>query len=62
MVSVIGYGEEAVTTSTDGSFVLPAHAAIGQSVRLHVEKEGYVPVDQYHPAGDEPAVIILEKK
>ena len=27
---------------------------------LHVEKPGYKPVNQWHPAGREPVTIILE--
>ena len=60
-VNVAGY-KEAITTSMTGNFVLSAHAAIGQSVLLHAEKAGYKPTDQYHPAGDQPAVIILNRK
>ncbi|MDA2937606.1 carboxypeptidase-like regulatory domain-containing protein [Acidobacteria bacterium AH-259-A15] len=61
-VSVVGYEEETITTQADGNFVLPAHAAIGQEVRLHVEKKGYLPIDQYHPAGKKAATIVLERK
>lgn len=61
-VSVVGFESEAVTTKADGGFVLPAHAAVGQQVLLHAEKPGYRAVNQYHPAGDEPATIILERR
>jgi len=61
-VSVVGYEGEAVPTKADGNFVLPAHAAMNQEVRLHVEKTGYAPTDQYHPAGDEPMTLILERR
>ncbi len=60
-VWVVGYGDEGVTTKSDGSFVLPAHAAAGQQVQLHAERQGYKAKDQYHPAGDEPAVLTLER-
>lgn len=60
-VSVSGHESEAVVTKANGGFVLPAHAAVGQQVLLHAEKAGYKAVNQYHPAGDEPATIVLEK-
>jgi hypothetical protein len=61
MVSVVGYGPEAVTTKADGNFTLPAHAADGQQVELHAEKPGYQAVNQDHPAGRHPATLMLEK-
>src|SRR5262249_42306189 len=61
LVSVAGYGKEAVTTQADGSFELPAHAALNQQVSLHAEKPGYRAANLWHPAGDFPAKIILEK-
>lgn len=61
-VNVVGHESEAVITRPDGGFVLPAHAAVGQQVLLHAEKPGYKAVNQYHPAGDEPATIILERR
>ncbi|HVF59065.1 MAG TPA: carboxypeptidase-like regulatory domain-containing protein [Thermoanaerobaculia bacterium] len=60
-VSVVGHEGEAVTTGPGGQFVLPAHAADGQQVQLHAEKEGYEAVTQFHPAGAFPANLILEK-
>ncbi|MBM3725948.1 MAG: hypothetical protein FJW40_11055 [Acidobacteria bacterium] len=57
-VSVVGHGSEAVTTGAAGDFVLPAHAADGQQVQLHVEWRGKA-VTQYHPAGDFAATIQL---
>ena len=56
-VAVLG-GESGVT-SRDGTFTLKTSAAVGQLVRLHAEKPGYKPVDQYHPAGPEPVTIVL---
>ncbi len=61
-VSVIGYETEAVVTGTGGNFVLAAHAASGQQVQLHVEKPGYAAVNQWHPAGDEPVTLVLERR
>jgi hypothetical protein len=61
-VSVVGHADEATLTDANGHFELPAHAADGQMVPLHAEKTGYRSVDQFHPAGDEPAVIQLERR
>jgi len=61
-VNLVGHESEAVITRPNGGFVLPAHAAVGQQVLLHAEKPGYKAVNQYHPAGEEPATIILERK
>jgi len=61
-VSIVGYGSEGVTTEQDGNFALAAHAAEGEQVQLHVEREGYGPVTQWHPAGDESATIVLRHK
>lgn len=59
-VSVLGYGEEAALTKVDGGFVLPAHLASGEEVRLHVEHPDFRPKDLYHVVGSAPAVIVLE--
>jgi len=61
-VSVIGYGDESLITSENGSFFLPAHVADGQTVRLHAERQGYEPLDQDHPAGSTPAILVLKSK
>ncbi len=61
-VSVVGYGSEAFTTKADGSFMLPAHAAEGQQVQLHAEKQGYRPVNLWCPAGKAPATLVLERQ
>ena len=58
-VSVLG-GSSGVT-DRNGIFTLKANAAVGQPVRLHVEKDGYEAVDQDHPAGREPATIVLNR-
>jgi hypothetical protein len=55
-------GGDSAETSATGSFSLKANAAGGQSVRLHAEKKGYKPVDQDHPAGREPATLVLAKE
>jgi hypothetical protein len=62
LVSVAGYEKEAVKTTEGGNFTLPAHAADGQQVLLHAEKEGYQAVNHWHPAGDFPATITLKRK
>ena len=60
-VSVIGHEEEAVATGAGGQFILPAHAATDQQVRLHAEKPGYRGITQIHPAGSFPATLTLER-
>ncbi len=61
-VSVVGYGDEHVTTSARGSFVLRAHVADGHTVRLHAEAPEYQPLDQDQPAGTAPAILVLHGK
>jgi hypothetical protein len=61
-VNVVGYESEAVITHPHGGFVLPAHAAVEKQVLLHAEKPGYQSVNEYHPAGNEPATIVLKRK
>ena len=61
-VSVVGFEPEAVVTQGGGNFLLPAHAANGQQVQLHAEKAGYAAVNQWHPAGDHPATLVLDRK
>jgi hypothetical protein len=60
-ISVVGYNEAVVTTA-DGQFVLPAHAANDQQVELHAEKRGYQAIDEWHFAGKDPVVIRLERR
>ena len=60
-VSVAGYEAEAVVTKEGGNFELPAHAAVGQQVRLHAEKRGYGVADLHRPAGDEPVILQLQR-
>jgi len=52
-------GGESSLTDANGTFVVKTSAAVGQQVRLHVEKVGYHAVDQDHPAGREPVTIVL---
>lgn len=59
-VSIVGVADT-VSTNNQGYFSLAAHAAIGEPVRLYISKVGYQSVEQYHPAGEEPAYIILER-
>ena len=59
-VSIIG-GESGMT-GADGSFTLKANAAPGQMVSIHAEKTGFIPVNQYQPAGREPATVVLIRK
>jgi hypothetical protein len=61
-VKAVGYGTGIVTTGNDGEFVLQTRAPEGQQVLLTAEKEGYITISQYHPAGNEPAAMILSRK
>jgi hypothetical protein len=47
-------------TAQDGNFELPAHAASDQHAELHAERKGYDAVNQWHPAGDTPATLVLK--
>jgi hypothetical protein len=60
-VFVVGYESEAVITKEGGNFELPAHAAVDQQVLLHAQKNGHPAVKLWHPAGDAPAVLSLER-
>ncbi len=60
-VFVVGYEAEAIVTKEGGNFELPAHAALNQQVLLHAEKKGYPAAPLWHPAGNMPAVLILER-
>ena len=61
VVSVVGHAQEGVTTQADGRFELSAHAATRQFVQLYAVKPSFKPNKQWHPAGDDPATIMLEK-
>lgn len=56
-VSVLG--GESTRTAPNGAFTVKTNSPVGRQVRLHVEKAGYQPVDQDHPAGRGPATIVL---
>jgi hypothetical protein len=60
-VSVVGFEREATITDASGGFVLPAHAAQGQQVQLHVQKQGYEALTEFHPAGH-AATITLDRR
>jgi hypothetical protein len=57
-VWIPGYPDDAVTDER-GNFVLPAHAAEGQMVRLRAQKEKST-ADMSAPAGSTPAELILK--
>jgi hypothetical protein len=59
-VCVVGFESEAAATGPTGGFVLPAHAADGQQIQLHVEKQGYRAVTEFHPAGHTAVTIVLD--
>lgn len=61
-VMVAGYASEMIVTSDNGGFELPGHAASGQHVLVHVQKDGYVSSQLSHLAGEEPLVVMLRKK
>jgi hypothetical protein len=60
-VSILGSAGNS-TTNAQGFFSLPANAAAEEEVRLRVSRAGYETLDQYHPAGDGPAYIVLQRK
>lgn len=60
-VFVVGHDAEAVITKEGGNFDLPAHAAVNQQVSIHAEKAGYQGANLWQPAGDAPAIMILER-
>jgi hypothetical protein len=53
--------EGTLITKEGGNFELPAHAALNQQVLLHAQKNGYQAAKLWHPAGDTPAVLVLER-
>ncbi len=60
-VSILGSASSA-TTNAQGFFSLPANAAVEEDVRLRISKTGFETRDQYHPAGDSSAYIVLQRK
>ena len=61
-ISVTGYEKESVTTQEGGNFLLAAHAARNQNVLVHAEAKNYKGSTQWQPAGDTPAIIVLDRK
>jgi hypothetical protein len=60
-VSVVGYSKEAVTTDPSGGFILPAHAALSQSITLHAEKDGFHAEDENALAGGTVVTVRLKR-
>lgn len=48
-----------VNTDQDGDFKFAGKFAPGEMVLIHAEKAGYDAVDQEHPAGPDPVVIVI---
>lgn len=61
VISAVGFVGSALTTG-DGQFHLGPLGARGQQFLLHVSAPGYRVVTQYHPAGTDPATIVLDAK
>lgn len=61
-VSVVGYGEESVTTGSAGHFTLSSHATEGNVVRLHIEHDLFEAKEQNFGVDGGPAHIILERE
>ena len=59
-VSVVGSEAEAAVTGPGGGFVLAAHVGEGQQIQLHVEKQGYSAVSEFHQAGNTAVTIVLD--
>jgi TIR domain len=59
-ICVVGFESEATATGLTGGFVLPAHAADGQQVQLHVEKQGFGAVTEFQPAGRAAVTVVLD--
>ena len=58
-VSVVGHEEERVQTGAGGGFVLPAHAATGQMIKVHAEASRYPVCEAWEQAGDSSVSIEL---
>jgi hypothetical protein len=58
-VSIVGGAS--TQTGPDGTFTLKTNAAAGQQVRVHVEKFGYIAINQDHPAGGGPVTITIDR-
>ncbi len=61
VVSVVGKRASA-TSAENGNFLLEINAGVGQTVQIHVEKEGYRALTQSHMAGPDPAVLVLDSE
>jgi len=61
-ITVAGLETEKATTGIDGRFIVRTDASDGEQVLLHAEKQAYTPVMQWHPAGKQPATLILEPR
>ena len=58
----IASSPESVFTGPAGNFLLAAHAAVNEPVLVRVEKDGFSSVELWHPAGEHPATIVLERR
>ncbi len=61
-IYIVGYERDAFTTLAVGNFELPAHAAEGEQVLLHFEKEGFAAENRWISAGSKPITLILERE
>jgi hypothetical protein len=61
-IHVVGHEGERVQTGAAGEFVLAAHAARGEMIRLRAEKTNFASEELVHVAGGEPATVILHTK
>lgn len=60
-VYVVGHANDGMHTGESGEFDLAADRREGPLVRLHAEKEGYVPKERYYQPGSSSAIIDLIK-
>jgi hypothetical protein len=61
-IHVVGHEQERVQTGAAGEFVLAAHAAKGEMIRLRADKAGFRSEELVHAAGGESATIVLSVK
>ncbi len=45
LVSVVGYGKDAVLSDASGNFEMPSHAQADETISLHAEKPGFKPAN-----------------
>ena len=62
IVYVLGYEGNTVTTGLKGEFDIAANAAIGEPIRIHVEKPGYGSEDVVFIAGTGSEPIVISRK